>query len=271
MFYQPEYYGNDIYQSFCVDTKGFPLHLHKCFELVYLIQGSMTATIDGTAYSLTKGEGVLVFPRQAHSFQAEEARVNVVIFSPDLVAHFYAFTKDSLPKSNRLWLPPSLFDQAEDANRYEIKGFLYDVCARAVKQFTLQKRKRSMEEHDLIDQILFFVMEHYQDGCSLKELAKTLKYDGNYLSKYIVQQIGIPFYQYVNEYRLGQACKMLEEGELRVGEVASRCGFSSARSFNRIFKQCKNTTPSAYRKEHKIEKLTADACNRNPNDSLTYG
>lgn len=41
---------------------------------------------------------------------------------------------------------------------------------------------------------------------------------------------------YIREYRLNTARQMIQEGNLRIGEIADRCGFSSLHYFSRSFK-----------------------------------
>lgn len=254
MFYQPEYFGNGIFRAMQTDSVGYPLHLHKCFELVCLTGGQARAEIDGRPYCLEKGEGVLVFPHQLHSYCASsDCTARIVMFSPDLVAHFSAMTQNMLPESNRIVLDG--LDAMAFDNIFETKGFLYDICAQAFGQLSFYQKEsvKLKDERDLIDHILLFVAEHFQEECTLGELAQELKYNSSYLSYYVSQKIGIPFYQYVNEYRVAYACRLLAGPDITVGEAASKSGFSSTRSFNRAFRQCMAVTPSVYRKQARCQ------------------
>lgn len=252
MFYQPAFFGNGIFYAGRTENIGFPIHLHKCFELVYLTGGQARAEIGGKVSVLGKGEGLLIFPHQPHGYRASsDCTARIVLFSPDLVAHFSAMTQNMLPKSNRIALEPDSLDRTVFDNVFETKGFLYDICANAFEQMDFYQKEtvRIKDERDLLDRILLFVGEHFQEECTLGELARELKYNSSYLSSYVSQKIGIPFYQYVNEYRVAYACRLLLESGITVGEAASKSGFSSTRGFNRAFRQCMAVTPSVYRKQ----------------------
>lgn len=71
------------------------------------------------------------------------------------------------------------------------------------------------------------------------------------LSLLINKQIGKHFFDFVNEYRIGEAKKILADSEkqdLTVLEILYSVGFNSKSSFNTAFKKHTNTTPTKYRK-----------------------
>ena len=57
---------------------------------------------------------------------------------------------------------------------------------------------------------------------------------------------------YLRSVRLSEACRMLAETSLTVGEVAERCGYESGFSLSRAFSLRLGTSPSAYRKAHRL-------------------
>ncbi len=57
--------------------------------------------------------------------------------------------------------------------------------------------------------------------------------------------------QVIHDIRLRRACYHLEESSLSINEVATRCGFSSARSFCRFFGKMKKCSPEAWRQAQK--------------------
>lgn len=68
-----------------------------------------------------------------------------------------------------------------------------------------------------------------------------------YISSYINSQ-GKTFYDYVNEYRISEDCRMKDTSEehLSMTEVSMRSGFNSISSFNRYFLKIKGVTPTNY-------------------------
>ena len=59
------------------------------------------------------------------------------------------------------------------------------------------------------------------------------------------------FNQYINEYRINEACKILRaEPDKNILEVAFEVGFSNKNTFNRAFREDTGMTPSEFRKQN---------------------
>ena len=52
---------------------------------------------------------------------------------------------------------------------------------------------------------------------------------------------------YIKELRIKEAKKLLEDTDLPISEISSRCGFSTPRYFTQVFKAATDKTPSQYR------------------------
>ena len=53
--------------------------------------------------------------------------------------------------------------------------------------------------------------------------------------------------EYVNELRVGRACQLLAEEQLKVTDLALQCGFQNLANFNRCFRRITGMTPREYR------------------------
>ena len=85
---------------------------------------------------------------------------------------------------------------------------------------------------------------------TLKEVAAAIGTNMTYLSIYLNHRLNASFYDYVNCYRVEEACRILSRmsgGErINMTEVAQRSGFNSVSTFNRNFKKTKGITPKEY-------------------------
>ena len=52
---------------------------------------------------------------------------------------------------------------------------------------------------------------------------------------------------FVNQLRVGRACRLLAEADLAVIEISQRCGFENLSNFNRQFLRLMRRTPRDYR------------------------
>ncbi|MEX0618611.1 MAG: helix-turn-helix transcriptional regulator, partial [Pseudohongiellaceae bacterium] len=56
------------------------------------------------------------------------------------------------------------------------------------------------------------------------------------------------FNQFLNHYRIKEACRLIQSTKLPVSRIAMDVGYSSLSAFNRAFRERMDTTPSDYRK-----------------------
>lgn len=83
-----------------------------------------------------------------------------------------------------------------------------------------------------------------KDFC-LVDLMEVLPMNRTYLSKFINTEYGCSFYQYVTDYRIREAKRLMEENpSMQLQEVADRSGFSSLTVFGRIFRRETGMTPT---------------------------
>lgn len=91
----------------------------------------------------------------------------------------------------------------------------------------------------------------YRDSdLTLSALAEQVGVSVHHLSETLNQLGGKNFNQFINEYRVAEVCKQLDQNsERKLIDVALDAGFSSKSSFNAIFKKITGKTPSLYRQK----------------------
>jgi AraC-like DNA-binding protein len=95
----------------------------------------------------------------------------------------------------------------------------------------------------------------YMDpSLTLPKLAQKLSVSLHSLSREINTYYHQNFTEYINSFRIEEACKMLSSDiydNLTIEGIAYDCGFNSLSSFNSAFKKQMNLTPSQFRMEKK--------------------
>ena len=83
----------------------------------------------------------------------------------------------------------------------------------------------------------------------IRDSALAVGSNKTYLSTYLNQR-GKTFYDFVNEYRIAEACRIIDTKpkgtRLAMADVATRSGFNSISSFNRYFNKIMGVSPSNY-------------------------
>ena len=84
----------------------------------------------------------------------------------------------------------------------------------------------------------------------LMDLRHVLPMNRTYLSRFIRDEFGCTFYQFVNKYRIEEAKRLMtEQPELKIEDVAIKSGFSSRSSFTQTFTKETGFSPREWRKE----------------------
>lgn len=223
----------------------FPLHFHHAYELIYVNDGNLSVTIDNKEFLLKKNDLAFIFNNQMHEFKTiDYSEITVLLFSPELIGDFYMNYKGVIPDDNVLHLNEELKIE-KLSSVYSQKSFLYSICAKLVKQKSFLPVKQSPQTKVLY-KILLYVEQNYDKDCTLKDVAKHLQYDYPYLSKLFVRLMNMTFTDYLNQYRISQACYLLKNMQQPIGDIAIHCGYCNLRTFHRNFKRITGQSPKEY-------------------------
>jgi AraC-like DNA-binding protein len=81
----------------------------------------------------------------------------------------------------------------------------------------------------------------------LQDVADAMNLSSHQLSQFLNDKLGKNFTQFVNEYRIQEACKLLETNTLlSIEGIGDEVGFNSKSTFFTAFKKLKGATPAAY-------------------------
>lgn len=249
LIYEAQHY--DLMTNYETTDLNFPSHLHRCFELVFVVEGEMEVIISQRCFHLKTGQFLLILPYEIHSFITNsQSRAKICIFSPDFVPTFQRMIeKSSLenPVFNLSLEAKTLISRilfSINSNLLEQKASLYLLVSELMRQTTLIKVQK---EPELLHSILTYIQEHFTESISLNSMAGTFGYSYNYLSKYFNAHVKTSFVDFLNETRINYACYLLSTTEKNITEIAYLCGYENIRSFNRNFVKIKLSTPKEYR------------------------
>lgn len=98
------------------------------------------------------------------------------------------------------------------------------------------------------DIVVDYIHRHYREALGVGDLAREAQISPAHLNRFFRQEYGISTMQYLYNWRLKVACRLLESPYLNISEVAAECGFSSANYFIRAFRKKYGTTPGEIKK-----------------------
>lgn len=106
------------------------------------------------------------------------------------------------------------------------------------------------EDQDRMERVCSFLHANYTEKIERRELAALACLSEGAFSRFFSSRTGRTVPQYVNELRVGRACRLLlEQAERTVSDIALDCGFENLANFNRRFLSAKGLSPSAFRRQ----------------------
>ncbi|MFN8337598.1 MAG: AraC family transcriptional regulator [Saprospiraceae bacterium] len=112
------------------------------------------------------------------------------------------------------------------------------------------------QDTDRIDTIYKYVRSHFTELILLEDIASMVNMTVPSFCRYFKRVTGKTFTEFVNEFRIVHACKLLSEERHTIAEVCFESGFNNFSHFNRLFKQKTGQSPNNYRKS--VEKVVYD-------------
>ena len=91
-----------------------------------------------------------------------------------------------------------------------------------------------------------YIQFNYSHDISIDDVAKSVGVSRSHLYRVFMLNVGKSPIDYLTEYRVNEACKLLRSGTLSIAEVAASVGFLDQFYFSRVFKRAKGVPPSKY-------------------------
>ncbi|QIA07443.1 helix-turn-helix domain-containing protein [Draconibacterium halophilum] len=102
---------------------------------------------------------------------------------------------------------------------------------------------------DRLTKVMHFLNTNYLKKVELKDVAAVANMHPSAFCRYFKEHSGKSLSEFINEIRIGYACRLLLEGKMTVSQICFECGFNNLSNFNRTFKKNTGYTPTSYFEE----------------------
>lgn len=259
----------------------FAWHYHPEVELTFIVESSGTRFVGDSIASYGPGDFVLLGPDLPHTWKSAVSRtstrraarhaVHRAVYAqfradfagPGLLAAPECMAiRKLLGRAGRgLRFPaaaralgerrmPELLN-ASGARRISVLLELLDDLAqvRGAQYLTSEGYAPWVrrQEQQRIDRVCGFLHERFTQPVRQPEAARQAHLSIAAFSRFFKRALGRSFTDYLQELRIGHACRQLIESERSVAEIAVASGFPNLSHFHRCFLAAKHMTPRAYR------------------------
>lgn len=255
-----------------------PWHYHPEYELVLVVKSSGMRTVGDHSEHFTDGDLVFLGPNLPHSYQNDpiyyqddsslKAEAIVIHFKEDFLGKGFF----NLPEMVQVG---QLFNKA----RYGIKitgNTRQQISDIMLQMHTVNGHKRILQllsileilstseeielltnpgfvqqhlvsDDDRITKVHEYIMKNFQKDISLAEVAEIANMSVPSFCRLFKSSTRKAFSNFVNEIRVGHACRLLLEDRESIAQICYKSGFNNMSNFNRQFKRLKERSPLQYR------------------------
>lgn len=259
----------------------FPGEIHDCWEFLYVDRGSVVVTAGNNVYFMKSGELTFHLPGEFHSFQAVgEADIIVVSFCCSSQAMRRLEQKVLLLHRKEKGQLKLLVDEAQQVYRHfendppyirmvkrdtapwcsdqMIKTYLEQllilICRRDDNVGFSQRAvspTRINQGPLLAQRATDYLREHYREHITLDSLASAMGVSVSQIKRVFQEHVGRSMVNYLTDLRIGQAKRLIRDGNFNFTQVAEQVGYDSIYYFSSLFKKRTGMTLTDYAKSLK--------------------
>ncbi|MBO5045236.1 MAG: helix-turn-helix domain-containing protein [Clostridia bacterium] len=224
-------------------------HQHSCCELIYYLKGDGDGAIGNKPYHYEPSTFVFVNPNVTHrETHAHQTSMISIGFTTDSPLPDNCFYKDASSKIFNFVQTIRHEFKKKDAFHQEYIESLLAIVLLEIQRKNLEEVKSFASPKDgNIDYAISYVNEYYMADINLSDLAHSTGYCDDHFRILFKKKTGMAPKEYILHVRLCAAQKMLEENELSLTDIATKCGFEYYSRFSLFFKTKTGLAPSEYR------------------------
>lgn len=102
-------------------------------------------------------------------------------------------------------------------------------------------------DQDRMQRVCDYINAHLDESIDRVAVAREAHLSQGAFSRFFKLRTGKTLPRYINELRVGRACRFLAEGETKITDIALECGFANLANFNRRFLEIMGHSPRKYR------------------------
>ena len=239
------------------ESPKISLHFHRSIEMLYVLSGSLLATVGDKTFTAEEDEIVFVHSYYAHIFKPRENYTKYVFIVPANYSYDIdkGLQKQTLPPKlsdrefNRAVLRPicdKMFSENDSMPPLAKKGYLDVLMGCALDHYPTFP-VQIPGNIEFIVKILQYIDEHHKEPLTLDSVAQAFGYNKYYFSRLFNSYVTESITNYINIVRLQyfmRAAKVVDSP--KISSLASDAGFESMPTFYRTFAKIYGESPKAY-------------------------
>jgi AraC-like DNA-binding protein len=266
---------NSSFVSRTYRTPNFevPWHHHIEYELILFTEGSGMSFIGNYIGGFETGDIFFLGKNLPHTFQKRDKELItsaiVIQFREDCwgkdffdteecspIRDFFAMSAQGLKISGKSKaMLSTLIKDLEHTTGFQriisLCNCLNTIASSKdyIKLSTGMLGQLDAKGNDRIDKIFDFTISSFKRSINLEEIAGIANMSVPAFCNYFKKCTKKTYINFLNEVRIGYACRILANTDKTINQICFESGFQSLQNFNKQFHKMKGVTPSDYRKK----------------------
>ena len=240
-------------------VRPFPNHFHEYYVLGYIESGQRALSCKGREYAVKPGDILIFNPGDSHAcVQSGGGTLDYRGFNLSQETLLGFIDELDGKQEPPVFFPNVVFDGETASCLRTLHKLVMDGSRRPDKEeyllllvtLLLQKYGRPLPHgiprySEEINKVCTFMEQHYSERICLDQLCRHAGLSRSTLLRAFTKSKGVTPYRYLENVRIGQAKKLLEQGVPPV-EAALQTGFSDQSHFTNYFDRFIGLSPGAY-------------------------
>jgi len=240
-------------------------HRHSDIEINFLLAGTISYIHRDRIVTIPSGRLAIFWAAIPHQLTERPADCDMCILTipldlflawklpaqlthPLLAGELLQEESDSLRAIDALGFPRWVQDFQADRAFIALKEIEARLWRLMPQPALAQKMVQNTAENRRASQIARFLVAHYAEPLTIPMIANAVGLHASHVMTIFKATFGMTIGQYIEQYRVAQAQRLLVTSEESVLMIALQTGFGSTSSFYASFKKVAGCTPLAYRK-----------------------
>jgi AraC-like DNA-binding protein len=259
-----------------------PWHFHPEIEILLVVKSSGTSYIGDNITRFTDGEVCIIGENVPHWWKSDDCYLEsnhtdgikalVIQFSKDIFNSNFI----NLPEMNAI---KELLENSQRGIRFIgttqqmigkqiMKIFQNTGISRITELILLLDMMANTNEYCYLSSVGYsktintfdfyrfnkiheYIIRNFTKTIKLEEISTTVNMCETAFCRYFKKHTGKTFSSFINEFRIGHACKLLLEENITISRACFESGFNNLSHFNEQFKKITHYTPTEYMDAYK--------------------
>ncbi len=254
--------------------EDYPAHWHSDIEIIMPLKSTYNVMIDNVTHILNEGDIIIIPSGEMHTLTSPPVGERLIL----QVEHFILREVNGFDAAYSRFFPCAIFKKDEENDEYKsLRSLLYKIireqenmnilCGASIHALALSffveagriclmqnsgntgsNHQRQQSYIDTFFNICKYINEHCSEDLSLDSVVKLSGFSKSHFFRLFKDFTGTTYYEYLQKKRMSNAELMLIDTSDSVANIAMKSGYNSLATFNRVFKESHNCTPTEYRR-----------------------